>query len=147
MVSARASKKQQELLQFIRNFLDENDYSPSYREIMSALGYKSVSTVAVHVNNLVAKGYLERREGSARSLELANSLDLNSNNPRGLSAKPSDLASALKAEMEEAAKDSDKRRGMEAMLDGYELLCGSARTSELRDIWKNTLRDQTDEVA
>ena len=37
---------------------------------MLALNYKSVSTVAIHINNLIAKGYLKKRDNSARSLEV-----------------------------------------------------------------------------
>lgn len=37
---------------------------------MRALDYKSVSTVAVHVGNLIAKGHLRKRDKSARSLEV-----------------------------------------------------------------------------
>lgn len=67
----RTSKKQQELLQFIAEFLREHNYAPSYREVMVALGYKSVSTVAVHVDGLIAKGYLTKSEKSARSIRMA----------------------------------------------------------------------------
>ncbi len=66
----RASKKQQELLSFVDGFIKGNGYGPSYREIMRALGYKSVSTVAIHIDGLIAKGYLARRDNSARSLEV-----------------------------------------------------------------------------
>jgi len=72
MPRERATKKQQELLQFIGDFLKEHNYAPSYREIMSALGYKSVSTVAVHVDGLIAKGYLTKSDKSARSIRLAS---------------------------------------------------------------------------
>lgn len=37
---------------------------------MRALDYKSVSTVAIHINNLIAKGHLRKRDRSARSLEV-----------------------------------------------------------------------------
>ena len=70
-VLERATKKQQEVLAFVQNFLVEHDYSPSYREIMTALEYKSVSTVASHVEGLIAKGYLTRRDNSPRSLDIA----------------------------------------------------------------------------
>lgn len=66
--NARASKKQQELLQFIDGFIKGHGYGPSYREVMRALGYKSVSTVAVHVDQLIVKGYLDKKDNSARSL-------------------------------------------------------------------------------
>lgn len=67
---SRPSKKQRELLTFIDGFIAGHGYGPSYREIMRALNYKSVSTVAVHVNGLIAKGHLIKRDRSARSLEV-----------------------------------------------------------------------------
>jgi repressor LexA len=75
MPKERATKKQQELLQFIGDFLNEHNYAPSYREIMAALGYKSVSTVAVHVDGLIAKGYLTKSDKSARSVRIASAAD------------------------------------------------------------------------
>ena len=68
----RPSKKQHELLTFIGGFIAQHGYGPSYREIMRALGYKSVSTVAVHVDNLIKKGLLQKRDKSARSLEVCS---------------------------------------------------------------------------
>lgn len=64
------TKKQRELLDFISQFTTEHGYNPSYREIMSALHYKSVSTVATHINNLVTLGCLKKTDHSARSLEV-----------------------------------------------------------------------------
>lgn len=68
--NARATKKQQELLQFIDGFIKGHGYGPSYREVMRALGYKSVSTVAIHVDQLIVKGYLGKKDNSARSLQV-----------------------------------------------------------------------------
>ncbi|MFZ1360756.1 MAG: hypothetical protein WAS27_01865 [Candidatus Saccharimonadales bacterium] len=70
--TARATKKQRELLVFIDGFIKGNGYGPSYRETMRALGYRSVSTVAVHVDGLVAAGYLRKRDRSARSIEVVH---------------------------------------------------------------------------
>lgn len=66
----RSSKRQRELLNFVDGFIQGHGYGPSYREIMRALGYKSVSTVAVHIDGLISKGYLLKRDNSARSLEV-----------------------------------------------------------------------------
>lgn len=66
----RPTKKQRELLTFIETFIAENGYSPSYREIMKSLDYNSVATVALHVNNLIKRGHLAKRDHSARSLEV-----------------------------------------------------------------------------
>lgn len=68
----RPTKKQQELLGFIEAFIAEHGYSPSYREIMTGLNYTSVATVSLHVNNLIRRGHLQKRDRSARSLEVVN---------------------------------------------------------------------------
>jgi len=70
--SVRPTKKQRELLTYIENFIAEHGYSPSYREIMAGLNYTSVATVALHVNNLIKRGHLRKRDHSARSLEIAH---------------------------------------------------------------------------
>ncbi len=67
-LSLRASKKQSEVLVWVQQFINQYGYGPSYREIMRGLNYTSVSTVANHVNNLVAAGYLAKKGKSARSL-------------------------------------------------------------------------------
>lgn len=66
----RPTKKQKELLTFIEEFINARGYSPSYREIMQGLQYNSVATVALHVNNLIRRGHLQKRDRSARSLEV-----------------------------------------------------------------------------
>lgn len=66
----RPTKKQKELLGFIETFIAEHGYSPSYREIMAGLNYNSVATVALHVNNLIKRGHVQKRDRSARSLEI-----------------------------------------------------------------------------
>ena len=68
----RPTKKQRELLSYIEQFIGEHGYSPSYREIMNGLSYTSVATVALHINNLIKRGHLRKRDHSARSLEIAN---------------------------------------------------------------------------
>ncbi|OGL30984.1 hypothetical protein A3D14_00665 [Candidatus Saccharibacteria bacterium RIFCSPHIGHO2_02_FULL_47_12] len=68
----RPTKKQRELLGFIEEFITRHGYSPSYREIMQGLNYNSVATVALHVNNLIKRGHLQKRDHSARSLEVVN---------------------------------------------------------------------------
>lgn len=70
MKNALPSKKQHALLEFIDGFIKENNFAPSYREVMRALDYKSVSTVASHIEGLIARGWLVKRENSARSVEV-----------------------------------------------------------------------------
>lgn len=70
-MTAKLTKKQKQIVDFIVEFMKANDYSPTYREIMTGLGLSSVSAVAEHVDNLVAKGVLKKTPGAARSLEVA----------------------------------------------------------------------------
>jgi repressor LexA len=72
----RPTKKQRELLTFIEQFIGEHGYSPSYREIMKGCDYTSVATVALHVNSLIKRGHLRKRDHSARSLEIVAPNDM-----------------------------------------------------------------------
>lgn len=71
-MTERSTKRQRELLNWVDVFIKEHGYGPSYREIMNGLGYKSVSTVAIHINGLIARGYLQKRDNSARTLEVVS---------------------------------------------------------------------------
>ena len=71
-MSDRSTKRQKELLDFVESFIQQYGYGPSYREVMVGLGYKSVSTVAIHIDGLISKGYLRKRDNSARSLEVVS---------------------------------------------------------------------------
>lgn len=74
--TVRPTKKQKELLTFIEKFITEHGYSPSYREIMQGLNYTSVATVSLHVNNLIKRGHIRKRDHSARSLEVVGAADV-----------------------------------------------------------------------
>jgi repressor LexA len=76
--TVRPTKKQRELLEFIQAFIKDHGYSPSYREIMNGLEYTSVATVALHVNSLIKRGHLLKRDRSARSLEVVSPGDVTS---------------------------------------------------------------------
>lgn len=69
----RPTKKQTELLEYLKGFIVATGYGPSYREIQTALGYKSVSTVAIHIDGLVKAGKINKKDFSARSIEVIQS--------------------------------------------------------------------------
>jgi SOS-response transcriptional repressor LexA len=69
-MKSKLTKKQTLILEFITDFTKMYDYSPSYREIMTGVGLSSVSAVAEHIDNLVAKGAIKKIPGAARSLEI-----------------------------------------------------------------------------
>ena len=109
MQQERASKRQKELLSFVDGFIKGNGYGPSYREIMRALGYKSVSTVAIHVEGLITKGYLARRDKSARSLEVVSLSP--SASPSTADASSDALEDELIRRLMAAELNDDARRG------------------------------------
>jgi sulfur relay (sulfurtransferase) DsrC/TusE family protein len=90
--TVRPTKKQKELLSFIEDFIAEHGYSPSYREIMQGTGHTSVATVSLHVNNLIKRGHLAKRDRSARSLEVVK--------PRAPAAPPEITPKQLKTSEE-----------------------------------------------
>lgn len=64
------TRKQKEVLNFIKQFHAENKYPPSIRQICSAINLSSPATVHVHINHLVDKGYIKRSKDGNRALEL-----------------------------------------------------------------------------
>lgn len=69
-MAVKLTKKQMLVIDFINDFTSTRGVSPTYREIMTALGLSSVSAVAEHIDNLCAKGALRKVPGAARSLEV-----------------------------------------------------------------------------
>ena len=67
------TRRQREVLDVIRVFLERHGYSPSLEEIGAALGLSSVATVHKHVSLLVDKGYVRRTWNQNRSIELVES--------------------------------------------------------------------------
>jgi len=64
--------RQQEVLAIITDYVNENGYAPSLREIGKKLGISGTLGVMKHLEALEKKGYLRRQEGSTRGITLAN---------------------------------------------------------------------------
>jgi len=62
--------RQQEIWQFVADYLDEHGYPPTVREIGDAVGLASPSTVHAHLANLERAGLLRRDPTKPRALEL-----------------------------------------------------------------------------
>ena len=69
-MSQKLSRRQEEILEFVASFKDDNDYSPSLREIAEAFELNSVATVHQHVSALEKKGYFKKGWNVGRSIEL-----------------------------------------------------------------------------
>lgn len=63
------TKRQKEILDFIRDWIDKKGYSPTFREIMHAFNYTSLGTIVSHLKALSQKGYLQSEEKKRRSLQ------------------------------------------------------------------------------
>jgi repressor LexA len=63
------TRRQREVLDVIREFIERNGYSPSLEEIGAELGLSSVATVHKHVSHLVQKGHVRRLWNQNRSIE------------------------------------------------------------------------------
>ena len=66
----KLTKRQDEILQFIKKYIVNNGYPPTVREIGSSLGLSSPATIHSHLSNLEEKGYIKKDENKNRALEL-----------------------------------------------------------------------------
>ena len=64
------TKRQREVYDFISEFVQRNNYTPSYQEIGDGLGLSSLATVHKHITNLEKKGLLNRDYNRGRSIDL-----------------------------------------------------------------------------
>ena len=55
------TKRQKELLDFIRLYVKENEMSPTFREMIKALNSKSVSNIGRMLKALAEEGKITRR--------------------------------------------------------------------------------------
>ena len=67
---ARTSDKQQKILIYINDYLDENGYPPTVREICAAVGLKSTATVSYHLNELNRLGKIQSSFGKRRAISI-----------------------------------------------------------------------------
>lgn len=67
---ARSSTKQQEILTFLGQFVAENSYPPSVREICAGVGLKSTASVHYHLDALKRAGLIGMDENKNRAISL-----------------------------------------------------------------------------
>lgn len=68
------SKKQIEILEFIREAVSKKGYPPAVREICEAVGLKSTSTVHGHLTKIEQKGYIKRDPTKPRAIEIIDTM-------------------------------------------------------------------------
>lgn len=66
----KITKKQEEVLVFIKKYIVENGFPPSVREICSGLGLSSPATVHTHLQQLEIKGAIKKTASKFRTIEI-----------------------------------------------------------------------------
>jgi len=61
--------KQKKVLDFIKKFFKDNGYSPSQKEVGYAIG-TTQTTARLHIQQLIQRGFLKKKQGNNRSLEI-----------------------------------------------------------------------------
>lgn len=69
-MTAALTKRQSEILEFIKAFLNMHGYAPSLQEIGRQFSLTSLATVHKHLENLRWKGYIKRAWNRSRSITL-----------------------------------------------------------------------------
>ena len=65
---------QNELYEWIKNYMRDFRHSPSIRQMMQAMGLKSPAPIQSRLKHLQDKGYISWQEGKARTLQLVDEL-------------------------------------------------------------------------
>ena len=73
MAAKAISRKQRQIINFIRQYLRDNGYPPSVRDIVNGCNISSTSVVVYNLNKLEQAGYIRRRGDISRGIELLDS--------------------------------------------------------------------------
>lgn len=72
-MSVTLTQKQQQVFDYIREYIETHSFPPTVRDIADALGVSSPATIHGHIKALENKGLLKRSENKSRALTLAKS--------------------------------------------------------------------------
>lgn len=70
MAQGKISKKQEEILEYIKSQILERGFPPAVREICEAVNLKSTSSVHSHLETLEKNGYIRRDPTKPRAIEI-----------------------------------------------------------------------------
>jgi len=77
--SESLTNAQHELYEWIENYINKFQHSPSIRQMMQAMGLKSPAPIQSRLKHLQEKGFISWQEGKARTLKLLSDVANNSN--------------------------------------------------------------------
>lgn len=64
------TKRQNEILNYLKEYIVSHGYPPTIREIGNSMGISSPATVHAHLNNLEKKGFIKKEDSKNRAIEL-----------------------------------------------------------------------------
>ena len=64
------TRRQHEILDYLRAHIDDKGYAPSFEEIAERFAFQSLATVHEHLTNLERKGYIRRTHNESRAIEI-----------------------------------------------------------------------------
>lgn len=70
MKEKKLTRRQEDILTFVKKYIAEHGYPPAIREICKGVGLSSPATVFVHVKNLEKLGYIKSTNNKFRTIEL-----------------------------------------------------------------------------
>ncbi len=66
------TKKQSEILHYLKTYISDNGFSPTFDEIALHFGFKSKGTVYKHINSLKSKGVISQAWNRVRGIEIVD---------------------------------------------------------------------------
>ena len=69
----RTSDKAEQILDYVNQFVQQNGYAPSVREIGAAVGLRSTASVSYHLRQLQEKGILQEPGAKGRKRAIVTS--------------------------------------------------------------------------
>lgn len=76
----KLTKRQEDTLRFIKEYIVSHGYPPTVREIAEAIDVSSPATVQAHLDRLADKGYIKRGSNKNRTIELMVNNEFNQKN-------------------------------------------------------------------
>jgi repressor LexA len=66
----KITRRQEDVLDYIKRYIVEHGYPPATREIGAALGLSSPATVHTHLKKLEDAGYIKKTNSKFRTIEI-----------------------------------------------------------------------------
>ena len=76
MAYGKITKKQEEILEYIKDQIMNRGFPPAVREICEAVNLKSTSSVHAHLETLEKNGYIRRDPTKPRAIEILDEISI-----------------------------------------------------------------------